>query len=390
MTRDSKNLILIVTALLAVGVVILFSSSAIYAAESKRIADPYFFLKRQMIWILVGATAMIAASRIRPDLWRRLGLPLLGAAFVLLALVFVPGIGSSHNTVARRWLQLGPFSFQPSEMAKLALSIFLASLAASDPDRFRSFFRGFLPAALVTGAAAGLVVLEPDLGSAVLLVTVSALVMFVSGARPAHFAPFLLLGGLLVALVLLKHEYMRARVEAWLDPWGEAAGDRGHQIRQSLLALGSGGWTGSGLGRGTQKMLFLPEGHTDFILANLGEELGLLGVGGVVLLYLSLGMTAWRICRRSADPFAFTLSFALTAYILLQAAVNIAVVTAAVPTKGIPLPLLSYGGSSLLFTLTGVGILIGISESGERRTRGECASSSPGAAPAAISSPALR
>jgi cell division protein FtsW len=300
---------------------------------------------------------------------------------LLLGAVFVPGIGTDHNTGARRWLGFGFLSFQPSEMAKVALAIFLAAFLARDPERIRKFTRGFLPAIAAVGAAAGLVVLQPDVGSALLLTAVLSMVLFVAGARPLHFAPFVLIGGLCLAYVVATHPYITQRLQAWTDPWNDTTG-RGHQIRQSLTALGSGGLVGSGPGRGIQKFGYLPEGHTDFILAILGEELGFLGAAGIVLLYACLGFVGWRIMRRCRDPFAFHLSFGLTAFILFQAAVNIAVVTAAVPTKGIPLPFLSYGGTSLVFSLGSLGILMRVSET----ERGECESSSPEVVPAVISS----
>jgi len=227
------------------------------------------------------------------------------------------------------------------------------------------------------GAVGGMVLLQPDIGTAVLLVGVSSVVLLVAGARPIHFAPFLLLGGLGVGAFVATKPYVISRLSGWLDPERDPLG-RGHQIRQSLMALGKGEWTGSGLGRGTQKLLFLPEGHTDFLLANVGEEVGFLGLSGVVLLYLALGLTGWSLCRKVSDPFAFHLSFALTSFILLQATVNIAVVTAMVPTKGIPLPLMSYGGSSVVATLAGVGLLLAVT----RSERGICGCSSAAAAPA--------
>jgi cell division protein FtsW len=390
-SRESRNLVVIVTALLALGLVLLFSSSSVYAGLSERMGDSLFFVKRQVVWILLAGVAAYGAARVKTDFWRKAALPLLLLSYLLLGAVFLPVIGTDHNTGARRWLNLGPFSFQPSEMTKVALAVFLAWFLARDPDRIKRFFRGFLPAILAVGAAAALVIVEPDFGTALLICGVMSLVLFVAGAKPVHFAPFLLIGGMGVACIVATYPHVQKRIDdwrivAWQGKWDDSSVD-GYQMKQSLLALGSGGLVSDGLGRGTQKFGYLPEAHTDFILAVTGEELGFLGAAGVVMLYLCLGITGWQIMRKCREPFAFHLSFGLTAFILLQAAINVAVVTAAVPTKGIPLPLVSYGGTSLLFTMASVGILYRVSESSGETERGECASFSRAAVRGDTSSP---
>ncbi len=360
MTRDTRNLLVAVTTLLAVGAGALFSASGVYAEHSSRFGDAYFFLKRQLLWLVFAAVALILTASMRPEVWRRQRWLLLGVTVACLALVFVPGIGAEING-ARRWLRLGPFYFQPSEMAKVTLAIFLAGFIAHNPGRLREFWGGFLPAILSVSVVTGLILLEPDLGTALFIAGMMTVVLLVAGARPVHFAPVLLVAGMAVVVLLMSHDYVRQRLEVWTNPQADPTGS-GYQIRQSLIALGSGGLIGTGLGKGVQKLFYLPEGHTDFILSVLGEELGFLGVAGVLLLFASIGLTGWRICRRTHDPFSFYLAFALTSGVVIQAATNIAVVTAAIPTKGIPLPFLSYGGSSLMMTTVSIGILISIAE----------------------------
>jgi cell division protein FtsW len=216
------------------------------------------------------------------------------------------------------------------------------------------------------------------------------LTLVVGGIRLLHLGPSLLAGGAAVAWFAIRHtEHFMVRWETFLHPERDPLG-KGHQITQSLIALGSGGWTGSGLGQGTSKLYFLPEAHSDFIFPVIGEELGFLGAVAMILLYMAIGVLGYRIMRRTHDRFGFLLSFAVTTYIILQAAMNVAVVTASMPTKGIPLPFVSAGGSSVLFTMVGIGILVNIANARERGScpEGGSASCSPAAAPAAMSSPA--
>ena len=380
MSRDAVILVGVVLALTAVGLVMLYSATAVAAEDSPRYQDATHFLKRQLVWVMIGVGGMVAASRVPVAAWSRWRWPILLGSIVLLNLVFVPGLGAELNK-ARRWIHLGGFFFQPSELAKIAIAVFLAGFAAADPGRVRSFFRGFLPAGLALGAVCALILVEPDVGTALFVAMVMGLMLIVAGVRWRHALPMIVVGGSALSYWAITHtEHVVARFEAFLHPERDPLG-KGHQIIQSLTALGAGGLAGEGLGRGTAKLYFLPEVHSDFIFAVIGEELGFLGTSAVVLLYLALGLVGYRIMRRAPDRFTFLLAFALTSYIILQAAINMAVVTASMPTKGIPLPFVSAGGSSMLFTMIGVGMLVAISNAAERGTCGEgdYASCSPGA-----------
>jgi cell division protein FtsW len=389
MSRDGALLVTIVLALLGIGLVMLYSATAVVAERSPRYGDDTYFLVRQLAWVLLGLAAMAVAARVPPGAWERWRWPILAATVVVLALVFVPGLGARINA-ARRWVQVGGFFFQPSEAAKLGIAVFLCGFAAADPERLRSFFRGFVPAFGTLAAVCALILIEPDLGTSLFVAACMGFMLLVAGVRWSHLLPFVVLGLAGAAYYGITHtEHVQARIDTYLHPEHDLLG-KGHQILQSLMALGAGSWTGVGLGRGTAKLYFLPEAHSDFIFAVIGEELGFLGAACVVALYMGLGGVGYRIMRRAPDRFSFLLAFAITTYIILQAAVNVAVVTKAVPTKGIPLPLVSAGGSSALFTLAGVGMLVSIANAAERGRcpEGERASCSPGEAPAATSFPA--
>jgi len=389
MSRDAVVLLVLVLFLLSFGLVMLYSASAVVAEKSPRFQDDAHFLKKQLLWVMISVAAMIVAGRVPYATWARWRVPILAFSLVALALVFVPGVGAKINA-ARRWVRVGGQFVQPSEAAKIGIAIYLCGFAAADPERLKSFFKGFLPAYAVIGAVCAMVIIEPDIGTAVFIALVMTLTLVVGGVRMRHLAPSMLGAGLVAAWYAMNHtSHFMKRIETYrhpeLDPQGA-----GHQITQSLIALGSGSWTGVGLGQGTSKLYFLPEAHSDFIFPVIGEELGFLGASAMILLYMAIGFVGYRIMRRCEDRFGFLLSFAITTYIILQAAMNVAVVTASMPTKGIPLPFVSAGGSSVLFTMIGVGILVNIANASERGTchEGGGASCSPGAAPAAMSSPA--
>lgn len=388
-TRNAAVLVAVSLSLVAIGLVMLYSATGVMAEKSSRYQDSTYFLKRQLVWVLLGGVAMALTARIPYGFWNRWKVPVLVAALLLLGLVFVPGVGVSLNG-ARRWVRAGGWFFQPSEAAKIAAAVFFCGYAAADPERMRKFFKGFVPVFGLLGLLCGMIIIEPDVGTSIFIAGVITLMLIVAGVRMTHLLPFVVAAGGLAAYYALSHtEHVQVRLQAWLHPERDPLG-KGHQILQSLMALGSGSWTGTGLGRGQSKLYFLPEAHSDFIFPVLGEELGFLGACAVLLLYLALGFTGYRIMFRAKDRFGFLLAFTLTTYILLQAAMNLAVVTAAMPTKGIPLPFLSAGGSSVLFTMAGVGMLVSVARGSERGPcpEGESASSSPAEAPAVMSSPA--
>lgn len=392
MSRDAAVLVSVVLALTLIGLVMLYSATAVVAENSTRYANDTHFLLRQLMWVALGVGAMLVTSRVPHTFWARWKVPILLVTAVLLALVFVPGVGARLNG-ARRWIRVAGFFLQPSEAAKIGIAIFLCGFAAADPERIRKFFKGFVPAFGTLGLLCAMIVIEPDIGTTLFISSVMSLTLFVAGVRWGHILPMFALAVAGIAYYGLTHtEHVMERLElTWWHPEKDPLG-KGLQILQSLAALEGGSLWGAGLGRGTSKLYFLPEAHSDFIFAVIGEELGFVGASVVVLLYAALGWTGYRIMRRAPDRFSFLLAFAFTTYIILQAAINVAVVTKAVPTKGIPLPLVSAGGSSALFTLAAIGILVRIANAAEER--GPCpegdrsASCSPAEAPGVMSSPA--
>ena len=348
-----------VAALLAVGVVMVYSSSSVVALTTYN--DPSYFMKRQIVWALLGLLVMMAAMR-----WdhgrladkRVVGLLLL-VTFVLLAAVFVPVLGRTING-ARRWIKLGGLTFQPAELMKFTLVVYLSSYISSRGERLREFRQGLLPVLLVTMVFLGMTMFQPDFGTVVAMGLVILAMVLAGGANLLHLAGLVLLALPLGFAAIAAKAYRMRRLLSFLDPWADPQG-AGHQIVQSYLAFGSGGVFGRGLGEGRQKLLFLPERHSDFIYAVIGEELGLIGAAAVLVLF---GIVLWRgiAVARHTEGFSRMLALGITLLICVQALFNMAVVTGLVPTKGIALPLVSYGGSALVVTLGSVGVLLNISK----------------------------
>ncbi len=344
-----------VLGLLAFGMVMVYSSGAVFAA--KKYGDAAYFLKREMIYALLGLGALSVATRIDYGLYRRLAYPLLFLSIFLLAAVLKIG---SRAGGAIRWFRLGPLSFQPGELAKLALCIYLAALLARKAEKVRVFSIGFLPPLLITGLMMGLLLKQPDLGTAAIFGAVALGLLFVAGTRTSY-----LILAVLVALpagwkFIVSTPFRMRRMLAFLDPWAFRR-DVGYQITESLISVGSGGVAGLGLGDGRQKLFFLPEAHTDFILSIIGEELGLIGVLCIVAGFTLLVWRGLRAAVRARDVFGTYLAFGITAMFGLQALVNIGVVLGSLPTKGLPLPFISYGGTSLVMSLFSAGVLANIS-----------------------------
>src|SRR5437879_388711 len=340
--------------LLSAGVVMVYSASAIVAAD--RFHDPYFFLKKQIFWALLGAACMWMAIRLD---YRRLEgfvLPLLIFAGILLVLVLVSPFGQAINGT-RRWIRLGPVSFQPAELAKLALVVYLAAFLAKKGEEISEFKRGLVPPLAIAGVLALLVVAQPDLGNCLTLITLSFPLLFLAGghARPLGFIMLAALPPLAVAIWMAP--YRLGRIFACVDPWSDPRGS-GFQIIQSWLALGNGGIFGQGIGASRQKLFYLPESHTDFIFAILGEELGFVGAIAIVALFVVLIWRGLRIGLRAPDPFGGYLALGITVLIATQVLVNLGVVTGLLPTKGLPLPFLSFGGSALLVTMLSTRLLL--------------------------------
>jgi cell division protein FtsW len=355
-------------ALTLVGLVMVFSASAVVAGN--RFHDSWYYLKRQLAWLAFGLLLLHVASRVDYIWWKRLALPLLGLITVLLILVLIPSVGVAANG-ARRWLRLGSLSVQPAEMAKLIGVIYLAAYLSKKEDRLQHFSTGLLPALLVIGVLSGLVLLEPDLGTVVVLGLVTGGLLFVGGAPLSHLSTVALCAVPVGLALVLTSGYRRQRLMAFLEPWKDAS-DTGFQITQSFLAFGSGGLFGVGLGEGKQKLFFLPEAHTDFVLALVGEELGFVGTGVIILFFALFVVRGFHVSTRARIPFGRYLGLGITTLIGIQALVNACVVTGLLPTKGLTLPFVSYGGSSLVITLIGVGILLNISRdrhAGREETR---------------------
>jgi cell division protein FtsW len=348
----------VVVMLLSIGVVMVYSASAIMAAD--RFHDPYLFLKKQLFWALLGSLGLLGVLRIDYRRLERLQWPILITAGVLLVLVLVPPFAQPINGT-RRWLRLGPVSFQPAELAKLGLVIYLAAYLGRRHDGLASFWRGLLPPLGVTGVLALLVLAQPDLGSCLTLIIVTFGLLFLAGGRMPHLALLVALALPVLIFVVQLAPYRLRRITTFVDPWADPRGG-GFQIIQSWLALGSGGLLGRGIGESKQKLFYLPESHTDFIFAVIGEELGFLGALALLALFVVLIWRGLRAGVRAPDAFGAYLALGITILIATQTFVNLGVVTGSLPTKGLPLPFISFGGSSLLMTMLSAGVLLNISQ----------------------------
>ncbi len=352
-----RPLLFVTLTLALVGLVMVFSASAIVAGN--RYQDPEFFLKRQIAWFGFSLLLMHVTSRIDYLLWRKLAIPILIGMVVLLVMVLVPSLGIAAKG-ARRWLRLGPIAIQPAEMVKLAAVIYVAAYLTKKAEKIMVFRAGLMPVLIVIGVLSGLVLLEPDLGTVVVMGLVSIVLLFLGGAKIAHLSGLVLCTIPIVLALVLGSSYRRQRLMTFLAPWKDPS-DAGFQITQSFLAFGSGGPFGVGLGAGKQKLFFLPEAHTDFVLALVGEELGLAGTATVILLFAVFVWRGFQIAARARVPFGKYMGLGITLLIGIQALVNAAVVTGLLPTKGLTLPFVSYGGSSLVVNFVGVGMLLSIS-----------------------------
>jgi len=344
--------------LLSAGVVMVYSASAIVAAD--RFQDPYFFLKKQLFWALLGAVAMLVAVRVDYRHLEKLMVPVLIVAAVLLVLVLVPPFGQAINGT-RRWIRFGVVSFQPAELAKLALVIYLAAFVARRQEELTDVRRGLLPPLLVAGAFAALVFVQPDLGNCLTLIALTFGLLYLAGAPMRYLGWALAPAVPLLVIAIYAAPYRWRRMTAFWDPWSDARGS-GFQIIQSWLAFGNGGLLGQGIGGSRQKLFYLPESHTDFIFAVVGEELGFVGATAFVALFAVLIWRGLRIGLRTSEPFGAYLALGITLLIATQVLVNLGVVTGLLPTKGLPLPFISFGGSALLMTMVSTGVLLNISQ----------------------------
>jgi cell division protein FtsW len=346
--------------LIFVGLVMVFSASAVMAKE--RYGSGYFFLLRQLGWATAGLLVMVIAMKIDYRNYKHPALvfSVLGLTTVMLISVFF--LDRAHHT--HRWIHWGPMSFQPSEMAKPALILFLAFFLESRIKAMEDWRNTILPAVVPTLVFIGLIVFQPDLGTAIACAAITSCVLFVAGMQMQYLCYAFLASLPILYLLIFRVAYRRARILAFLDPYSDPQG-RGFHIIQSLIAVSTGGLTGVGLMEGKQKLFYLPEPHTDFIFAVTAEELGLVGSLAIVLLFAIFLWRGIRTALRTDDMFGRLLAVGITSMIVVQAFINMSVVLDLMPTKGIPLPFVSYGGSSLFFALACVGVLLNISKQAE-------------------------
>ena len=356
--RDIRiSIITVVMVLICVGVVMIYSSSGIYALQE--LGDSAYFLHRHLLFLFVGTILAVFTMLLNYKDLQKWSKTLIAIAVVMLILVLIPGIGKASYG-ARRWFQMAGFSFQPSEFAKVALLIYVADFLSRKQNKIRNFREGFLPVIIMLGVICLLILKQPDLGMPILMVLITLILLFIAGAQVRHIGILGLMALPILYLLVVKYPYRIARIMAFLDPWQDSRGV-GFQLVQSQIALGSGGFWGVGLGKSVQKLFYLPAAHTDFILSIIGEELGFLGALTVIILFVVFIWQGARVAKRTTDAFGYFLSAGIVSMIGLQAVINVGVSIGALPTKGLQLPFISYGGSALIFNMVAVGLLLNIS-----------------------------
>ncbi len=358
--QPDKTLLFTVLALLAFGLVMIASAGVIYSQT--RFGDGYYFFKHQLFYgVLPGFAVLYFFQKVDYRFWKKFAVPFFLIAIIFLMFVFVPGIGSRVYG-ASRWIQLGPFSFQPSEMLKLAIIIYLAAwFESKGTQKIKDVFEGLLPFLGIMGLIGFLIIKQPDMGTLFVIILTSFAIFFVSGAQMKHLFAMGTLGTFALWILIKLEPYRFDRISSFLDPGADPKGI-GYQISQALLAVGSGGFFGLGLGHSRQKFNYLPEPVGDSIFAVIGEELGL--VGGIILivLFLVFAMRGFRVAKNAPDTFGRLVATGITTWIIMQAFINIGANIALVPFTGIPLPFISYGGTSIIFLMAAVGILLNISK----------------------------
>ena len=355
--QSDKWLFLATLALICASVVMVYSASALVALE--RFQQPYLFVTKQIMWAAVGIAVLSIVMRIDYRTYRndRMIWALVG----IVALMLVSVLFSRPINGTRRWFGIGGFGIQPSELAKMAAILFTALILERRRTRINELSHSLLPIAVIVGTLMGLILLEPDFGTAVSLLLVVTVMIFAAGISYRYLVGAALLAAPALYVILMQADYRRRRLLIFLDPWSDPLGD-GFQIIQSLIAVGTGGVFGKGLMNGVQKLFYLPEPHTDFIFSVISEELGLIGATLVVLCFCVIAWRGLRTALRAPDSFGAFLALGITMMLVMQAFVNISMVLGLMPTKGIPLPLVSNGGSSMLMNLLGIGVLLNISQ----------------------------
>ncbi len=357
--KYDMGILLLAVALTCFGVVMVYSTSSVMAA--KKFHDGFYFLKRQGIYAVFGFGVMYFAMRIDYQSLRKLAVPILLTCIVMLLLVFIPGIGAKAKGAAR-WIRLPGFNLQPSELAKIALILYMSySLdKKQDQGKMKLFVSGFLPYMFILALMLGILLKQHDLGSALTMFFVAFMMLFIAGAQMRYILGCGILALPFAWYFIVSEPYRWERIKAYLDPWQDPSGT-GFQIIQSWIAVGTGGLFGQGLGESKQKLFYLPEAHTDFILAVTGEELGFVGIAVIASMFFLLVLRSIRVALYAEDPFGRFLAYGIAVLLGTEAFFNMAVVTGMVPTKGLALPYISYGGSSLIVTLFATGILLNVS-----------------------------
>ncbi len=359
--RVDGVLLFAVLGLLAFGLVMVYSASAISAQAQT--GDAAYYLKRQLLAALLGLGALVFGLRLGTRRLVGLSYPLLLAGVLLLVAVLLPGVGTRVGG-SSRWLRLGVLNFQPGELIKVVFVVYLACSLTRKKEQIQAFSVGFLPHLLISGVLVVLLLAQPDFGTATILCVLLFLMLYVAGTRLRYITVAALAALPMAYGLIVGSEYRMRRLLAFLDPWAHRF-DIGYHISESLMSFGSGGVLGVGLGEGKHKLFFLPAAHTDFIYSLVGEELGLIGAVALLLLFAVVVWRGLRAAWRAPDLFGTYLAFGLTALIGMQTLINMGVVTGLLPTKGLTLPLVSYGGSSLICTLFAVGLLLSISAQGQ-------------------------
>ena len=352
--------VVIILALLIYGAIMVFSAS--YPAALSKTGDSFHFIRKHILFAVAGVAVMFILSFVDYRVYRRFVFPIFGAGILLLILVMVPGIGTDLGTVARRWINLKFTTFQPSEFMKFAIIMMFAHLVALNYKRMGTFQYGVMPFAICLLVTAGLMMLEPHLSGTILIFAIGFVMMFVGGTKFRWFGVLAACagGGIAMIVAVKGIEYITGRLSGWLHPFEDTQGQNWQTI-QSLIAIGSGGIMGRGIGNSRQKYLYLPEPYNDFIFAIICEELGLIGALLVIVLFVLFALRGYSIAAKAPDKFGFMLGVGLTTQVVVQAILNIAVVTNTVPNTGISLPFFSYGGTALLMQLGEMGILLNIS-----------------------------
>lgn len=361
-SKHTRDIVISVLLLVGIGIIMVYSSTALMSM--RKYGSGFHYLWNHILTVFVGIAAMLVLSRTDHKKFRPLVYIMMGISLLLILLVFVPGIGISANG-AKRWLRLWPTTFQPSELVKLVMVIFLADYMDKNIHRMRDFKYGIMIPVAIMLFFQGIIITQPDFGAVMSLGILTVGLLILGGARLSHIGALVLFSLPVIYIVISSSAYRMKRIMCFTDPWKDAFGC-GFQLVQSFIAFGSGRFLGVGLGGSKQKLYFLPEVHTDFIFSIIGEELGLLGALTVVGIFLWFFIRGTQISSRTSDPFSYFLTMGLTMMIGVQTVINFAVSMGLMPTKGLPLPFISYGGSALFINLSAAGILISISRQNEK------------------------